>query len=96
MDLNETNSMFRTIHKSEGDEEESILLIIENRESFDETKELKFLLNPKINDDEDDRVYFVALSRAKKNLFINIPSLSKLNKRELEKLDLFNFEYLEK
>lgn len=93
VDLNETNSFFRTIHKSKGDEEINTLLIIENRETFDELKDLKFLFDPKINEAEDDRVYFVALSRAKDGLFINIPSLSKDNKAELEKLNLFNFKY---
>lgn len=96
VDLNETNSLFRTIHKSKGDEEISTLLIVENKINFDELKDLKFLFNPKINDNEDDRVYFVALSRAKENLFINIPSLSKENRLKLEQLNLFNFEYLEK
>ena len=96
VDLNETNSLFRTIHKSKGDEEISTLLIVENKKNFDELKDLKFLFNPKINDNEDDRVYFVALSRAKENLFINIPSLSKENRFKLEQLNLFNFEYFEK
>lgn len=96
VDLNETNSLFRTIHKSKGDEKTNILLIIENKQAFDELKDLKFLFSPKINEDEDDRVYFVALSRAKENLFINVPSLSEERKKELEKLNLFHFEYLEK
>lgn len=96
VDLNETNSLFRTIHKSKGDEEQNVLLIIENKETFDEKKELKFLLNPRIKTNEDHRVYFVALSRAKENLFISIPSLSEESKQELEKLNLFSIEYLEK
>ena len=95
VDLHETNSLFRTIHKSKGDEEQNVLLVIENKKSFDEIKELKFLLNPSINADEDHRVYFVALSRAKEKLFINIPSLSEENKIEIEKLILFVIDYLE-
>ena len=95
VDLHETNSLFRTIHKSKGDEEQNVLLVIENKKSFDEIKELKFLLNPSINADEDHRVYFVALSRAKEKLFINIPSLSEENKIEIEKLNLFVIDYLE-
>ncbi len=94
LDLNDTNNFFRTIHKSKGDEEENILLIIENKQNFDELKDLKFLFSPKITEDEDDRVYFVAISRAKENLFINIPSLSEDNKNKLDELNLFHFEYL--
>ncbi|EAF6085579.1 ATP-dependent helicase [Listeria monocytogenes] len=94
IDLNETTSLFRTIHKAKGDEAENVLLIIENKKNFEEEKELKFLLNPSIKKDEDDRVYFVGLSRAKRNLFINIPTLSKENKLKIEKLNLFTINYL--
>ncbi|WP_208559318.1 ATP-dependent helicase [Marinilactibacillus kalidii] len=96
VEIKETSNLFRTIHKSKGDEEDNILVIVENKKSFNETKELKFLLNPKINESEDDRVYFVALSRAKENLFVNIPSLSEDNKIILEKMNLFDFIYLNK
>ena len=73
---------------------EMIKTAIENKQNFDELKDLKFLFSPKITEDEDDRVYFVAISRAKENLFINIPSLSEDNKNKLDELNLFHFEYL--
>lgn len=94
VDLNETRSLFRTIHKSKGDEEQNVMLVIDNKDNFNEEKELQFLLDPAINDNEDHRVYFVAISRAKENLFINIPALSEKNSIKLEKLDIFNIVYV--
>ena len=43
---------------------------------FKEEKSLNFLLNPDLENIEEHRVYYVALSRAKKQLFINVPKLS--------------------
>jgi len=84
--INDDNSLHRTIHKAKGDQFENVMLIIHpKKDAFDEDKELSFLLNPSI-DVEDNRVYYVALSRAKENLFINIPSLSDQNKDKLEKV----------
>lgn len=45
---------------------------------FDENKDLAFLLNPDLSQ-ASQRVYYVAVSRAKKNLFINVPELSSDN-----------------
>lgn len=77
MKYNDDDSLHRTIHKSKGDEFESVLLIVkgDKKQSFKEEKALSFLLKPDLNN-EDHRVYYVALSRAKKNLFINVPGLS--------------------
>ncbi|KAF1304204.1 ATP-dependent helicase [Enterococcus sp. JM9B] len=94
VDLDDTGSLFRTIHKSKGDEEESVLLIIENSDNFNEDKDLKFILSPSIKENEDHRVYFVALSRAKKKLFINIPSLSEQSKQRIDSMNLFKIVYL--
>ncbi|TRZ83653.1 ATP-dependent helicase [bacterium] len=82
---NDDDSLHRTIHKAKGDEFDNVLVIIKdkNNEAFDEEKELKFLLSPNL-DNEEQRVYYVALSRAKKNLFINVPSLSDKNKKRFE------------
>jgi DNA helicase-2/ATP-dependent DNA helicase PcrA len=67
--INDDDSLHRTIHKSKGDQFKSVLLIIPPEEN------LEFLLNPDITR-EKNRLYYVALSRAKKNLFINISQLS--------------------
>lgn len=90
---NDDDSLHRTVHKSKGDEFESVLLIVKgNRKlSFKEESALSFLLNPDLNN-EDHRVYYVALSRAKKNLFINVPELSA---QGIEKVESIGFDVLD-
>lgn len=62
-------------------------MLMQPKENYDENKELSFLLNPDISI-EENRVYYVALSRAKSNLFINVPQLSYENKDKLNKFDI--------
>ncbi len=69
VNIADDNSMHRTIHKAKGDEFDNVLLLMQPKENYDENKELSFLLNPDI-DIEANRVYYVALSRAKNNLFM--------------------------
>lgn len=71
-----------------------LVIIPLDDDGFDEEKGLEFILNPNLDKDEN-RVYYVALSRAKKNLFINVPKLSKGNKQQLETIG-FNVIDLEK
>lgn len=78
ININDDESFHKTIHKSKGDEFDNVILIL-----LDE-KELDFLFNPNILD-ETNRVYYVALSRAKENIIINIPKLTN-NKNTLEEL----------
>jgi DNA helicase II / ATP-dependent DNA helicase PcrA len=70
----EDMSFHKTIHKAKGDEFDNVLLVLKNE------ADLEFLLNPNLNPSnsksEEQRIYYVAVSRAKKRLFINIPSLS--------------------
>ena len=63
-----------------------------NNLEFDEEKELSFLLTPDL-EKEEQRVYYVALSRAKERLFINIPTLSPENSIKLEEIG-FNVKIL--
>jgi len=68
---------FRTIHKSKGDEFDAVLVIIHDDVpgTYVESKELEFLFAPDLSK-EDQRVLYVALSRAKNHLYINLPSLT--------------------
>lgn len=59
----------KTIHKSKGDEFNNVLLVLESY------KELDFILSSKLVDDEEHRIRYVAVSRAKERLFISVPSL---------------------
>jgi len=68
----DSTDKLRTIHSTKGAEYNSVLVAFENE------AELQFIIAPKMNDDKDDRsrIYYVALSRAKKELFITVPSLN--------------------
>ncbi|MDU5145427.1 MAG: ATP-dependent helicase [Paenibacillus dendritiformis] len=74
----EDDSQHRTIHKAKGSEFDNVLLIVKGKDGnkYKEERELGFLLNPDIDNNEDHRVHYVACSRARKNLFINVPELS--------------------
>lgn len=65
IDLEETDQESRTIHKAKGDEFDNVLVILEDK---------KYLTTPNLAD-EEHRVRYVAFSRAKERLFINIPEL---------------------
>ncbi|MCE7531671.1 UvrD-helicase domain-containing protein [Acinetobacter nosocomialis] len=62
-------SLNKTIHKSKGDEFNNVLLVLESH------KELNFILAPQLIADEEHRIRYVAVSRAKERLFISVPSL---------------------
>nr|WP_199001713.1 ATP-dependent helicase [Flavobacterium sp. ASV13] len=71
-------SQHKTIHKAKGDEFENVLIIALKENN------LNFLINPDL-DKEEQRIYYVAASRAQENLFISVPSLSSANQKKLEK-----------
>lgn len=83
--INDDDSLHRTIHKSKGDEFNSVLLIIPSKGDFNESRKLEFLLKPDIGK-EKNRRYYVALSRAIQNLFINVPKLSEDNETKLKQI----------
>lgn len=53
-----------------------------------EDKALKVLYNPNIKEWESDRVYYVAMSRARDRLFLTVPFLSPLVKRSLRNIPI--------
>ncbi len=91
---NDDNSLHRTIHKAKGDEFDNVLVIIKDKNNleFNEEKKLCFLLTPDL-EKEEQRVYYVALSRAKERLFVSVPTLSPENRIKLEEIG-FNVEIL--
>ncbi|MFR0778032.1 MAG: UvrD-helicase domain-containing protein [Zhenhengia sp.] len=88
VNINEDSSEYRTIHKAKGDEFENVLLIL-NPSDFKENRDLEFLFNPDMNN-EEHRVYYVGLSRAKKRLYISIPQVSQEIKIRLEEIKHVN------
>ena len=80
----------RTIHKAKGEEFGTVLLVIDSdgQTAFNETQALAFLLGPNLDGIEEHRVMYVALSRAKDNLLINVPSLSGSAQTALEAMGI--------
>lgn len=78
-------SIHRTIHKAKGDEFDNVLVVVKGRfgRQYVETRDLAFLLTPDLTENEDHRVNYVACSRAKENLLINVPELSDDSKQVL-------------
>lgn len=80
INLDNDDSYYRTIHKAKGDEFDNLLLIIppEEKELF-----MKFICDTDLESTESHRLYYVALSRAKKNLFVNLPDLDEGEEEKL-------------
>ena len=70
------NTHFITIHKSKGLGFDNVILVFPEKEVG-----LQFLLNTDLQQEYDDhRLYYVACSRARNRLFINLPSIDEKEK----------------
>ena len=78
----EDSSAQRTVHKVKGDEFENVLVV------FTEEKALNMIINPNLKDNESDRVYYVAMSRARERLFLTAPSISQQMENTLRSLPI--------
>lgn len=63
-------SLHKTIHKAKGDEFDNVLLVLKEESDID------FLIAQNLFSNEEHRINYVAISRAKNRLFISIPTLS--------------------
>ncbi len=84
VNIPEDISLHKTIHKAKGDEFNNVLLVLKDE------KETEFLTQPNLIKEEEHRINYVAISRAKNKLFISLPSLSNSNKNKLK--NHFDFE----
>ncbi|MGI2295431.1 UvrD-helicase domain-containing protein [Paenibacillus sp. GXUN7292] len=80
--IDEDTSRHKTIHKAKGDEFKNVLVVLK------EESDIEFLLNPNLNDNdkEEQRINYVAISRATDRLFINVPTLSEKESKKLKSL----------
>ena len=76
-------SNVRTIHKAKGSEFETVVVALENED------DLKHIISPTIESKDDEcRIYYVALSRAKENLIICLPTIGQEKREALLKLKI--------
>ncbi|HAC0784999.1 TPA_asm: ATP-dependent helicase, partial [Listeria monocytogenes] len=78
MNIVDDNSNHITIHKSKGAEYNNVCVI-------DNDNLLKMLLNPDLTN-EEHRIIYVAMSRAKKRLFIQLNDLTSADEQKLKKI----------
>jgi len=71
-------SYHKTIHKSKGSEFNNVLLVLKDE------SDLSFILNPNVDGNEEHRINYVAVSRARNKLFITVPRLTQANRRRLQ------------
>lgn len=87
------NTHFITIHKSKGLGFDNVLLVFPEKEVG-----LGFLIKTDLTQaDDDHRLYYVACSRARNRLFINLPMLDEAEKKQLktrfgEAIDFWEFK----
>lgn len=79
----EDTSNHITIHKAKGAEYDNVF-VVGNKEF------LKFLLTPNLIENEEHRIYYVALSRARKRLFLYLDKLTDSDEKKI--LDMFSLE----
>lgn len=77
--VSEENRNIRTVHGSKGDEFDGVLLCLEKETS------LKHIITPDMGN-EECRIMYVALSRAKDLLYISVPTISRENEISLKKM----------
>ena len=78
--ITEDLSNHKTVHKAKGDEFDNVLVILRDESDFE------FLMNSNLADKEEQRICYVAISRAINRLFINTSSLPNGDLSELESM----------
>lgn len=73
----EDMSSHKTIHKAKGDEFDNVLLVLR------EENDINFLIEQNLLSNEEHRINYVAISRARNRLFISVPVLSVTNQTRL-------------
>jgi len=84
VNIPEDLSLHKTIHKSKGEEFGNVLLVLEQENN------INFLIDSDLENDEEQRINYVAVSRAKNRLFISVPTLSQ--EKQVVLSNLFEIE----
>lgn len=88
INITEDTSDHITIHKAKGSEYENVILI-------DSKDIIEFLLNSDLHNNEEHRIIYVAMSRAKRRLFFHMAELSDIDEKKIgERFNYLNIERL--
>ena len=82
MSVPDSDAVHKTVHKAKGEEYDNVMLVLS------EPKDLDFIIHPNLKKNSFHRVYYVAFSRARKNLFVCIPEISVSNRKKLMKFPI--------
>jgi DNA helicase-2/ATP-dependent DNA helicase PcrA len=76
----------RTIHQAKGTERQNVLVCLNGRDEAETQEHLNHILHPRATSDEEQRITYVGISRARDRLFLAAPILTaeqELRAREL-------------
>lgn len=82
MSVPDSDAVHKTVHKAKGEEYDNVMLVLS------EPKDLDVIIHPNLKKNSFHRVYYVAFSRARKNLFVCIPEISVSNRKKLMKFPI--------
>lgn len=78
----------RTIHKAKGTEAPNVLVCLHGRNDAETQQRLNHVLHPAVTSDEEQRITYVALSRARDRLFLTTQSITDEDEHLLEALSI--------
>jgi DNA helicase-2/ATP-dependent DNA helicase PcrA len=78
----------RTIHQAKGTERPSVLACLEGRDDNETQTQINHILNPAMPSDEQQRVTYVAISRARDQLFLAAPTLTMTQEQQASELGI--------
>jgi DNA helicase-2/ATP-dependent DNA helicase PcrA len=85
---NEESRNARTIHKAKGTERPNVLVLLHGRNENETQERLNHILNPATASDEEQRITYVALSRARDRLFLATPAITAAQECRLQELGI--------
>jgi DNA helicase-2/ATP-dependent DNA helicase PcrA len=83
----DSDTKHKTIHKSKGEEFDNVFVVLGAE------KDLNFMTDPDLKGNNTHRVYYVGVSRARQNLYINVPTLNTEVRNKMGKLPI-RIEYV--
>lgn len=78
----------RTIHKAKGTEARVVLVCLHGRKLEQTEQRLNHILNPGATSDEEQRITYVAISRARDRLFLATPTLTPVQEQRATQLGI--------